>query len=202
MSNGESHYDYWANEAGANIIRLPFKWERLQNEKFGEFDQTYLGYLQDAVKYAADRGMVLVLDMHNYAKGFGSSMSYDDSLLPAYQDVWQRLAEEFKDDENVWFGIMNEPHSIDADRWMEFAQAASDKIRATGATNKIVVPTVDWSGAFQFNFDSNESKEAAYETYYDPADNFVFEVHQYLDSDNSGFRRRRSLARAAPCFRA
>ncbi|MBX2855916.1 MAG: cellulase family glycosylhydrolase [Rhodobacteraceae bacterium] len=187
VSNPEHHYDFWANEAGSNVIRLPFKWERLQNEKYGEFDDTYLGYLKDAVEHAAERGMVLILDMHNYAKGFGSSMSSDDSLLPAYQDVWQKLAEEFKDDENVWFNIMNEPHSIDADRWMEFAQAATDKIRATGATNKIIVPTVDWSGAHQFNYDGNASKEAAYETYYDPANNFAFEVHQYLDGDSSGF---------------
>ena len=187
VSNPEHHYDFWANEAGANVIRLPFKWERLQNDKFGEFDETYLGYLKDAVEHAAERGMVLILDMHNYAKGYGSSMSSDDSLLPAYQDVWQKLAEEFKDDANVWFNIMNEPHSIDADRWMEFAQAATDKIRATGATNKIIVPTVDWSGAHQFNYDNSGAKEAAYESYYDPANNFAFEVHQYLDGDNSGF---------------
>ena len=186
ISNGQAQYDYWAG-AGANTIRLPFTWERLQPQANGALDAGYLQLLHDAVDRAQANGQTLILDMHNYGAYFGQGMvGNDPALKAAYVDVWTRLANEFKTDANVWFGLMNEPHDIPADTWMGFAQAATDAIRGTGAGNRLLVPTVDWSGAHRFNDPNYADEKAVYESFVDSGTNFAFEVHQYLDQDNSG----------------
>lgn len=186
ISNGKDNYDFWAQDVGANVIRFQFTWERLQHNAFGNLDQEYLGYIKDAVSYAAANNMVIAIDMHNFAEYFGTRFSAGNTALKnAYADVWGKLAAEFGDDANVWFDIMNEPHDIDAQVWVDHAQAATNAIRATGAGNKILVPTVDWSGADNF-LQNNTYEKAAYATYNDPADNYAWQVHQYLDSNGSG----------------
>ena len=184
--NPESSYQYWTHVFGANIIRLPFRWERLQPGLQSELDATYLSYLRDAVAFAAANGAVLLLDMHNFGRGYGLEMAADDSLLPAFTNAWSRLATEFQDDPNVWFGLMNEPGDIDAARWINFAQAATDAVRAAGATNKILVSTVGASTAERFNDPAFSTEQTAYESFTDPASNFVFEVHQFLDPSGTG----------------
>lgn len=184
VSNGKKYYDYWRS-IGGNIIRLPFQWERVQHDRFGGLNGTYLGYLKDGVNYAKANNMVLVLDMHNYARYKGAEMANDNGLKDAYADVWRKLANEFKGESHVWFNIMNEPHDITSARWIEFAQIATDAIRSTGAGNRIVVPTVDWSGAHRFN--DGGFDRGPYESFRDPGNNYMFEVHQYLDDCNCGF---------------
>ncbi|ATN37741.1 hypothetical protein ACO34A_28675 (plasmid) [Rhizobium sp. ACO-34A] len=186
IANGETHYDYWS-DAGANTIRLPFTWERLQPQANGALDADYLQLLHDAVDYAQAHGQLLILDMHNFGEYSGQSMAGGSTALKdAYADVWEKIANEFKDEPNVWFGIMNEPHDIAVGTWMDFAQAATDAIRDTGAENKILVPTVDWSGAYRFNDTDYLDEMAAYEAFTDPANNFAFEIHQYLDQYSGG----------------
>jgi endoglucanase len=62
-------------------------------------------------------------------------------------------------------------------------QSAVNAIRATGAKNRILVPGTSWTGAHSWIKSGNG---AAYADFKDPGDNFAFEVHQYLDKDNSG----------------
>ena len=94
-----------------------------------------------------------------------------------------RLADAFKDDERVWFGLMNEPTGISAAAWKAIAQSVTNAIRATGARNLLLVPGTDYSGAHSWVSSGNAEQMA---TFVDPGDNFAFEVHQYLDVDSSG----------------
>lgn len=185
-SNSEAEYQYWS-KAGANTIRLPFVWERLQPKEGGSLDASYLKLLHDAVNYAKSKGMVLILDLHNFANYNGQSFASGSSQLKnEFANIWSKLAVEFGKEPNVWFGIMNEPHDISATTWMQYAQAATNAIRATGAENKILVSTVDWSGAYRFN-DANYNVEmGTYATFKDPANNFAFDLHQYLDPFSAG----------------
>lgn len=60
-------------------------------------------------------------------------------------------------------------------------------IRATGATNVVFVPGVAWTGAHSWNATFYGTPNAVVmATVRDPGNNYVFEVHQYLDSDSSG----------------
>src|SRR5688500_15278223 len=87
---GKSHYDYWAQDVGSNVIRLPFTWERLQPQAYGNLDQEYLGYLKQSVSWAKANGMTIALDLHNYARYNGQVT--DSGKLT---DVWKKIAKEF-----------------------------------------------------------------------------------------------------------
>ena len=57
-----SDLDYW-NEKGLKLVRFPFKWERLQYELNGELNRHDLDKMKDFVAAAAERGMVVMLDL-------------------------------------------------------------------------------------------------------------------------------------------
>jgi endoglucanase len=106
-------------------------------------------------------------------------------MLPAsaLDDLWVRLAKAFKGNDRIWFNLMNEPTGIPAARWKMIAQSATNAIRGTGALNRILVPGTDWTGAHSWVKSGNAAQMA---TFVDPANNYAFDVHQYLDRDSSG----------------
>jgi len=78
---------------------------------------------------------------------------------------------------------MNEPHVQTAPQWASAAQTSINAIRATGATQEILVPGSYWTGAHSWTSSDNA---AVMGRVTDPGHNMAFELHQYLDSDNSG----------------
>ena len=65
------------------------------------------------------------------------------------------------------------------------ANAAVTAIRAGGATQLILIPGTDYTGAHSWT--AANGNGAAWSGYHgDPLDNFAFEMHQYLDSNSSG----------------
>jgi endoglucanase len=83
---------------------------------------------------------------------------------------------------------MNEPHDIpNISTWAQSVQAAVTAIRQAGATSQLILlPGNDYTSAA--NFISNGSL-AALKAVTNPdgsTTNLIFDVHKYLDSDNSG----------------
>ncbi len=74
---------------------------------------------------------------------------------------------------------MNEPHNTGG-LWPAAAQAGVDGIRAVDRTHKILVPGDQWSGAWSWQEVNSDL------WINDPANNFMFEAHQYFDADSSG----------------
>jgi endoglucanase len=183
----ESDYAYYASK-GMNVIRLPFLWERLQPQANGALDRQQLSYLQTAVTRAKAQKLHVVLDVHNYAKYQGKRIGTAETPVAVFADFWSRLATEFKDDDSVIFGLMNEPNGIDAEHWADAAQAGLDAIRATGARNLVLIPGTAYSGAHSWNGSSygGVSNGSALLAISDPANRIAFEAHQYLDADYSG----------------
>ncbi|KAF1709036.1 glycoside hydrolase family 5 protein [Pseudoxanthomonas sacheonensis] len=183
----ESDYAYYASK-GMNVIRLPFLWERLQPQANGALDSQQLSYLQTAVKRAKAQNLRVVLDVHNYARYYGSRIGTAETPVAVFADFWSRLAAEFKDDDSVIFGLMNEPNGIDAKSWADAAQAGLNAIRAAGANNLVLVPGTAYSGAHSWNgaWYGGTSNGEALLVITDPANRIAFEAHQYLDADYSG----------------
>lgn len=177
-----SNIDYYADN-GMELIRLPFKWERLQPEAGGELDSAELDRIREFVDHAASRGLTVVLDVHNYGHYYDQMLGTE---VPnsTFADLWGKLATEFKSDQNVWFGLMNEPHKQSASDWIESANAAIEAIRDVGATQKIMVPGSYWSGSYSWTTSDNHTVVG--EGVIDPLNNYAFEVHLYFDGDNSG----------------
>ncbi len=171
---------------GMNVFRIPFRWERLQRSQLAAFDSAELQRLEDIVRYATGKGAYVLLDPHNYARYFGAVIG---SGVPtaAFADFWSRLAKEFKDDPKIIFGIMNEPHSMSTELWLEDANAAIAAIRDTGATNLLMVPGNAWTGAHSWTSNwygtANGTVMLGIE---DPLDHYVLEVHQYFDANSGG----------------
>ncbi|KAJ3202993.1 hypothetical protein HDU83_004190 [Entophlyctis luteolus] len=180
----------YANGQFANLFRLPFMWERLQPSLNSSFNSAYLGYIDAAVQTATNLGAVIVLDPHNYARYGGSVIGAGTVTAANLANLWTQLATKYKSNSLVWFGIMNEPNGIDATVWFSAAQVAINAIRATGATNVITVPGNCWTGAHSWVSGSCDSTSTANAVaalaITDPANNYVFEMHQYFDSDFSG----------------
>jgi endoglucanase len=82
---------------------------------------------------------------------------------------------------------MNEPHNLqDIDTWAGTVQAAVSAIRAAGATTQnILLPGTDYTSAQTFPTASGPAllKVANPDN---STTGLIFDVHKYLDSDNSG----------------
>jgi endoglucanase len=177
---------------GMNTLRLPFRWERLQRSLGGELDPDELGRIDAVVRHATTRGMHTVLDVHNYASYNVQSIGVQPIGSPsvpvnALADLWSRLAQRYIGNDHVIFGLMNEPKGLATETWLAAANAAIAAIRATGAKNLILVPGNGFTGAHSwlsgyYGTPNGEVMRAVV----DPANNFVFEAHQYLDSNFSG----------------
>jgi endoglucanase len=183
----KAEVDYYADR-GFNALRLPFLWERVQPEPYGSLEGAGdLDRIRQVVGWITARGMVAVLDLHNYGgrQVDGVLTKVGSAALPAsaLEDLWVRLAKVFMDDERVWLGLMNEPTGITAEAWKDVAQSVTNAIRRAGAHNLLLVPGTDYSGAHSWVSSGNAEQMA---TFVDPANNFAFEVHQYLDADSSG----------------
>ncbi len=178
--------EYFATK-GMNIIRVPLLWERIQRHLGGELDGEEMELLDAVIRYAGSKGMRVILDVHNYAKYSGSVIGTQNLPTSALGDLWRRIAEHYKDDERVFFGLMNEPHNLPSETWLEAANIAIADIRRTGAKNLILVPGNGWSSARSWvGGDYGTPNGEVMLGIEDPAHNFVYEVHQYFNADWTG----------------
>jgi len=175
--------DYYASK-GMDVIRLPFLWERVQSSENGPLNSDYLSHMDDVVNYAATKGIKVDLDMHDYGKGFGALIGSSATPNSAYSEIWGALADHFKNDPNVIFGIMNEPNQQTATQWLTSANDAIAAIRTAGADQEILVPGTNWDGGWTWT--TSQNAKVIGTGVQDPLNNYAFEVHQYLDSDGSG----------------
>ncbi|PZM12303.1 glycoside hydrolase family 5 protein [Rhizobium tubonense] len=183
----EDTVKYFATK-GMNVVRLPFKWERLQPVLNQPLDATELQNLKDAVELISENGMAVILDPHNFGYYDKTQVSKAPATDIAFGDFWARLAVEFANQDGVLFGLMNEPHDIKATDWLGAANSAIQSIRTVGARNLILVPGTLWSGAWTWETDrlGGGSNAEVMLGVKDPLNHYAYEFHQYLDSDSSG----------------
>jgi endoglucanase len=171
--------DYYRAK-GLTLIRLPFRWERLQPEAYGPLDGAERRRLDTVVMAAHQRGMQVILAPFGSARYYGDVIGSAEVPSDAFADFWQRLATQYRDNPGVWaYGLMNEPYDTDG-RWPEAAQAAVDAIREVDPERLVLVPGDHWSDAHLW------MKHNASLDIQDPAGNLMYEAHVYFDSDHSG----------------
>jgi len=187
----QAEVSYYARR-GFTVLRLPFRWQRVQHRIYGKLDVVGNGSgdferLRQVVGWITHYGMIAVIDPHDYGgrRIVRESAKTGSAMLPtaAFDDLWVRLAQAFKGNGRVWFNLMNEPVGISAARWKMIAQSATNAIRGSGALNRILVPGTAWTGAHSWVSSGNAAQMA---TFVDAANNYAFDVHQYLDRNNSG----------------
>jgi aryl-phospho-beta-D-glucosidase BglC (GH1 family) len=171
--------DYYKSK-GLLLIRLPFRWERMQPTLNDALDSTELGRLDRFVAAVRERGMRVIPEPHNFARYRDQLIGTADVPNAAFADFWRRLAGHYKDEESIWaYGLVNEPHATQG-LWPAAAQAAVDAIREVDKTHHILVPGDGWSGAA----DWRRNNQNLWIT--DPQNRIVYEAHLYFDRDKSG----------------
>ncbi len=191
----QDEVNYFRNK-GLNLVRLGFRWERLQPAKNSTFNAAELNRLHTFVSQTTAKGVSVILNPHNFARYYpgtadfatmqsGSKGIIGSAEVPnsAFADFWSRLAAIYRTNSLVIFGLMNEPNAIPAAQWVSAANVAIAAIRATGATNLILVPGIEWTGAHNWSSSGNATAMLGI---MDAANHHAFEVHQYLDGDSSG----------------
>lgn len=167
---------------GMTVVRVPFLWERVQPVLGGPLDPVHVAWLTGLIQ--ASPRVTVLLDVHNYGR-------YNNNIIAGvggptnaqFANLWMQLAAIFGRYPNVAFGLMNEPHDQDLPTWLTSVNAAIAAIRSVGATNLVTVPGIAWTGAWTWISSGNAATMIGV---VDPARNFVYEVHQYFDSDGSG----------------
>jgi endoglucanase len=192
--NSEKTVAYFADH-GVTLIRLPFRWERLQPRLGEDFDKDELGRIREFVGWAKRHGATVILDPHNYGRysvrlgGKATEVVIDQKVggeIPVtrrhFADLWRRLSDAFKGEPAVEaYALMNEPHDMGGSDWKAISQAAVDAIRADGDRKTVIVPGDSWSSAKRW-VDANGT--AAWIN--DPDGNLAYEAHSYWDGDESG----------------
>ncbi len=192
-SGTKANYDYavpsptYMDGQNVAVIRLPFKIERLQPTADGAFNAAYLGYINNIVAANLKASVYTVLDPHDFGyisnDGTTREIAVDPTGTAEYLNFIQALAQSFRGVPLVAIGLMNEPHGQTCAQLTPVWQEAITAIRSTGFSGPIMVPPTAWSAALSL---VSSGCAADFLTLSDPANNLVFEVHSYLDPDDSG----------------
>lgn len=186
--DSQTSFNYLASR-GFEVVRIAFRWERVQNTLGGALSTTGIQQLQDVVTRAGNAGLRVVLDMHNYARFFtaddverviGAGVVTEAHLV----DVWEKLSAVFLNNEIVYaLGIMNEPHDLPggAAQWETNSQAVVSAIRALGDEKWLSIGGVDWSGVR--NWVTNHPTPWIE----DPLNKIIYEGHYYADAGDGTY---------------
>lgn len=186
-------WDYF-HKRGLNLIRLAFRWELMQRELYGELDPVALAAFDKSIALAAERGMKVILDIHNYSRykinGYSKEpgVKVSEHLIgspevptDAYRDFCKKLAAHFKDQKGLWaYDIMNEPHAT-KDSWPAAAQAGVEGIRQSDSSHYILLEGDDWASSMNWM-----KANANLDKIKDPANRIIYNAHIYFDFDSSG----------------
>ncbi|KAF4616423.1 hypothetical protein D9613_008470 [Agrocybe pediades] len=203
--DGEGQMRHFVKDDGMNIFRLPVSWQFLTGGlQTAKLNQTRFTEYDNLVQACLNTGAHCVIDVHNYARFNGkvvpllSRLSFFTSRWTYEQAIFSAL-DEYRFE--VFLGVehtiwnfneldcsMNEPHDMPKiQTWADTVQAAVTAIRRTGATKQIILlPGDNFTAAKTFVSSGSADALSKVVDFDGSTKNLVFDVHQYLDSDNSG----------------
>jgi len=109
--------------------------------------------------------------------------------IEQFASLWSQMAEFYKYEPRVIFGLMNEPHDLpDNALWPPAVQGAINAIRAAGATSQyILMPGSSYTSAAAMPTEMGPLLLNVTDPAYPGSKEYLlFDVHKYLDYDNSG----------------
>lgn len=178
---------HFVQQDNLNIFRLPVAWQYLVNNNLGgNLDSGNLANYDQLVQACLATGAACIIDIHNYARWNGGIIGQGGPSNTQFASLWSQLAAKYQSTANVIFGLMNEPHDLDINTWATSAQAAVTAIRNARANSQmILLPGTGYTSAGQFVSASGPALSAI-KNPDGSTTHLVFDVHKYLDSDNSG----------------
>ncbi|KAL0948944.1 hypothetical protein HGRIS_009049 [Hohenbuehelia grisea] len=188
-ADGEGQMKHFVNDDGFNTFRLPVGWQFLTNDVLsGTINEDNWVKYDALVQACLNTGAYCIVDVHNYARWNTKIIGQGGPSNEIFADLWASIATKYKDNTKVIFGIMNEPHDVpDIKLWAASVQAAVTAIRNAGATSHLLLlPGNDWTSAAAFIPNGSADALSKVVNPDGSVTNLIFDVHKYLDSDNSG----------------
>jgi len=184
---GIAQMQHFSKDDKLNVFRLPIGWQTLVANKLGgALDTTVMAAYDKLMQGCLATGALCIVDVHNYARWNGGIIGQGGPTNAQFADLWSKLAAKYKSNSKIAFGIMNEPHDLQMTAWADSVQAAVTAIRKAGATSQmLLLPGTDFTSAGTFPTNSGPYLLKVKDT--DGSTNkLIFDVHRYLDTDNSG----------------
>ncbi|KAH6649055.1 endoglucanase II [Truncatella angustata] len=186
--DGVTQIKHFVNDDKFNIFRLPTGWQfLLAGNLGGTLDLTNFGKYDTLVQGCLATGSHCIIDIHNYARWESGIIGQGGPTDDQFVNLWTQLATKYKYQSRVVFGIMNEPHDLMLSTWVATVQKVVAAIRGAGATSQmILLPGTDYTSAGNFISNGSGAALMAVTNPDGTTTNLIFDMHKYLDSDNSG----------------
>ncbi len=128
---------------GCDVIRLPINLHFMTSGNPDYIlDATFLSYLDQAVNWAEELHLHLIIDNHT----FDPAANTDPAIGLILNKVWKQMAHHFKNRSTyIYYEILNEPHGIDDAVWGPIQQAVIEAIRTEDTTHFIIVGGANWN---------------------------------------------------------
>jgi len=171
--------------AGFDHVRLTINWNCHTGHDPGaspnDIDAAWFARIDWAIAHTLGRGMVMVIDMHNYWDYL--------NLLPGERDklvsLWTQIAEHYKNyPKELYFEVLNEPqYGFDETIWGTDLAKCIQAIRATNPYRTIIFGGTDYNKAYtltrlQSYLPANDTNLIATVHYYSP---YCFTLQQAWD---------------------
>ncbi|KAH9477713.1 Endoglucanase EG-II [Psilocybe cubensis] len=187
--DGQGQMQHFVNNDGMNIFRLPVGWQWLTGgAQSGTLNQNNFAKYDALVQACLGTGAYCIVDVHNYARFNGQIVGQGGPSNDVLASLWSSIASKYASQSRVIFGVMNEPHDIpNISTWAATVQASVTAIRKAGATSQmILLPGNNWTSAETFVSNGSGAALLKVVNLDGSTTNLIFDVHKYLDSDNSG----------------
>lgn len=175
-------------QQGVELIRVPFKLNRLQPTPGAPLSPAYVQDLQSIITKDSAAGAITVLDPQGFGfydvNGKPRDILTDPAAAAGYLDMMTRIAQTFGS-ENVAIGLMNEPHAGADTAYAALWNRAIAGIRQAGYKGIILVPHAHWSNAADITPARPYTGNII-----DPGNNWALELHMYMDADSTGTYRK------------
>ncbi|KAI0746981.1 endoglucanase [Daedaleopsis nitida] len=188
-ADGEGQMKHFVDDDGFNVFRLPVGWQFFTGDVLGStiVEENFAKY--DALVQAClNTGASCIIDLHNYARFNGKIIGQGGPTNEEFAAIWTSIASRYANNDKIIFGVMNEPHDVpDIEAWGQSVQAAVTAIREAGATSQLILlPGNNWTSAETFVSNGSAAALAKVKNPDGSITGLIFDVHKYLDADNSG----------------
>lgn len=128
---------------GCDVIRLPINLHFMTDGAPDYvLDPLFLSFLDEAVNWAEELGLHLILDNHT----FNPAEDTDPNIGDILEKVWIQMATHFKDRSDlVYYEVLNEPHGISDALWNSIQQQIVTAIRTIDTRHTIVIGPASWN---------------------------------------------------------
>jgi len=170
-------------QAGFDTVRIPVKW----SDYTGPAPQyrihpDFVTVVDANVDWALSAGLNVVLNIHH----FDEIMDDPDSQTTRFRALWSQIAPHYSDKPtNVWFEVLNEPHTnLKGPTMRAMQRQAIEIIRKDNPTRIIMLGGEDWSGinSLGTNLATDDPNVMYTFHYYDPF-NFTHQQATWLGDD-------------------